>query len=192
MKKLIALILVLVLTLSLSACQEKPADNTTKAPEATQDATPGSTETTGAVQTDPATTTTAPNSVSYAFVFENQELIPGAAFDAAALPEAAFVYEVPSCAFEGTDKVYNYQTFELTAFDDGTGPVIYSIFLVDANTPTTEGLYLGDDISRVTELYGQDCQIDGAQYAYIGDGMMLVILIQNDFVTSIEYRMVTE
>ena len=192
MKKLIALILVLVLTLCLGACQETPAGNPTKAPGATTDATSGTSETTGAAQTGPAATTAAPGSAVYAFLFENKELVPGAAFDVTALPEAAFVYEVPSCAFEGTDKVYNYQTFELTAFDDGTGPVIYSIFLVDANTPTTEGLYLGDDISRVTELYGQDCQIDGSQYIYTGDGMMLLILIKNDFVSSIEYRMVTE
>ena len=31
----------------------------------------------------------------------------------------------------------------------GSGEVIYSVFILDANTPTPEGLYLGDDTARV-------------------------------------------
>lgn len=191
MKKMIAFILALVLALCLTACQEEPANTTTKGPDPTGEATLGCTETTGPAQTDPVGTTAAPAAISFSFVYDNKELVPGAAFDVAALPQASFVYEVPSCAIEGTDKVYNYQTIEVTVFDDGTGPVIYSIFVVDANTSTPEGLYLGDDISRMTELYGKDYQVDGSQYTYTNEEVMLVILIKNDFVSSIEYKMVT-
>ena len=71
--------------------------------------------------------------------FEGKELNVGSQFDPSVLPEANSVYQVPSCAIEGTDNVYSYPVLELTAYNDGTGEVIYSIYLTDANTPTARG-----------------------------------------------------
>ena len=128
----------------------------------------------------------------YSFTAEGVELIPGAAFDPAVLPEAASVYTVPSCAIEGTDNVYNYETFEVTAYNDGTGEVIYSIYIIDPNISTPEGLALGDSLDRVVELYGDGYVVSGTAYDYSSEGTMLSIIIQGDTVASMEYRMITE
>lgn len=185
MKKILAMMLAAMLVLSLAACDDaqsgnqttggKPDDSTTAAPVQT---------------TAPTQETTAPqeNEV-YSFTFEGVELIPGAPFDPNALPEAASVYEVPSCAIEGTDNVYNYETLEVTAFNDGTGETIYSIYIIDANTATPEGLYLGDDAARVTELYGSDRSENGNEIVYQQGDTMLVLIMENDTVISIEYRL---
>jgi len=173
MKKCMTLLLALLLLTSLAACQ---------------DTQPETTQTTG---TTPVTTTgTQPQEGTFAFTASGVELTPGAAFDPSVLPEAAFTYEVPSCAIEGTDLVYNYETFELTAYNDGTGPVIYSIFLVDANITTPEGLAIGDDAARVTELYGSEHQTADNQLTYTKGNTQLILLLQDDTVISIEYRMV--
>lgn len=181
MKK-IALLLALVLVLGLTACGQTGSDSTP-----TTTAEPNGetqTQTNGNEQPTPEAV--------YAFEFGGVKLIPGKAFKADALPQADFIYEVPSCAIEGTDQVYSYGVMEVTAFDDGSGPVIYSIFLADANTPTGEGLYIGDPLTTATELYGEDYTADGNQYIYQANGTMLILLVENGFITSIEYRMVTE
>ena len=189
MKKLIAMILALTMVLCLTACggEEEVADQTiggsvteaTKGAEETEAPTEGEAE-------------VVPGGAVFAFTFEGVDIIPGEAFDASKLPEAASLYEVPSCAIEGTDQVYNYDIVEVTAYDDGTGPVIYSIYLVDVDTTTEEGLYLGDDLARVEELYGTDYISDGTQITYTKGETMLILLMENDCVISVEYRMVTE
>lgn len=176
MKKYLALLLVLVLTLSLAACQEAKPNTTTTQPSVN---TP----------TETGDGTTPVSITAYSFDANGVTLVPGAAFEIGSLPEAASVFEVPSCAIEGTDLLYNYETFELTAYNDGSGPVIYSVFLVDANITTPEGLAIGDSTARVTELYGSNCEIVDNQITYTAGDTLLIILTQDDFVTSIEYRM---
>ena len=116
------------------------------------------------------------------------ELTPGQAFDAAALPEANSVYQVPSCAIEGTDNVYNYGTIEVTAFDDGNGEVIYSVYIMDANTPTNEGLYIGDTLDHIVAAYGEDYTREGNQITYQKGDTLLIIILGGEYVQSIDFR----
>ena len=182
MRKWIAMLALLVLMLALTACG-------TEAEAEALVITRGTEETLAAEEenavADEAWT-------EYCFLADGVELVPGAAFDPAVLPEAASLYTVPSCAIEGTDNVYNYEAFEITAYDDGTGEVIYSIYIIDPNTATPEGLVLGDSLERVLELYGEDYERNGTAYDFYGSKTMLSILVQNDAVVSIEYRMITE
>lgn len=184
MKKLIAILLAMMLVLSLAACgaEEEPNEDLviTRAPEA--DATEAPAE---GGEEAPAV-----DEGTFTFVFDGVELIPGAAFDPAALREATSIYEVPSCAIEGTDNVYNYETFEITAYDDGTGEVIYSIYFLDPSLTTTEGLALGDDAAKVTELYGENYVEEGTAYVYTRTDSQLFVIVENGSVVSIEYRMI--
>lgn len=178
MKKLIALLLALLMLAALTACGTE---------------TPNTTEPSGQEQTQPTqsgnTEPTADEGV-FSITYEGVELIPGAAFDPSVLPEADSVFQVPSCAIEGTDNVYSYSALELTAYNDGTGEVIYSIYLVDANTSTTEGLYVGDDLARVTELYGTDYTQNDTELTFTKGDTTLNLIMDGETVISIEYRMV--
>lgn len=183
MKKLIAILLAAMLMVSLAACgaEEEPNEDLviTRGAEGneetvTQEEAP---ETDGGV---------------YVFVAEGVELIPGAAFDPSVLGEPASVYEVPSCAIEGTDNVYSYGAYEITAYDDGTGEVIYSIYLADPSVVTPEGLAVSDDGAKVLELYGETYTEEGTSWIYTSGNTQLIVILQNDVVISIEYRMITE
>jgi predicted small lipoprotein YifL len=175
MKRIIALLLMVLLAAALTACGTTPPDPTKPADQAQN--------------TQPQQTEPAEEEGVFSFTFEGIELIPGAPFDPSALPEADSIFEVPSCAIEGTDNVYSYSTMELTAYDDGTGEVIYSIYLLDADTPTTEGLYVGDDLARVEELYGADYETNDTELTFTKGNTTLNLLMDGETVISIEYRM---
>lgn len=190
MKKLIAMLLAVMMVFSLAACGAEEEPNAdlviTRAPEE-QEQTPATQAPEAPAETE------APAAVeegNYIFTSNGVDLIPGADFDAAVLGAPASVYEVPSCAIEGTDNVYNYEAFEITAYDDGTGEVIYSIFFLDPNLTTNEGLALGDDVSKVVDLYGENYVEDGDSYVYTRTEGQLIVILQDGVVVSIEYRMV--
>lgn len=180
MKKIIALLLAVLMLAALTACDKPSSDDpqTTNPPEATTK------------PNDDNTNPTQPQEKGFSFTYEGVELVPGAAFDPSALPEADSIFTVPSCAIDGTDNVYSYPVLELTAYNDGSGEVIYSVYLTDANTPTGEGLYVGDDLARVTELYGTDYTENGSELTFTKGSTNLCLIMNGETVISIEYRMV--
>lgn len=181
MKKLFVLFLAVMMIMSLAACGGSGADEqmitrATETPAAETEAPAESAEAPGANQT-------------YAFLAEGVSLVPGASFDASRLPEASSTYEAPSCAVEGMNTVYNYGAYEVTTFDEGNGEIIYSIYLLDPNITTPEGLALGDDVQTAVELLGEDYEEDGTAYTYRGGETMLCLIMEGDTVASIEYRL---
>jgi len=199
MKRIIALSFCLMLLICLTACGSDEISEermiTRPAEEAAEPVAVAAVaeETTAAEssETEAAQDGTPISLGNYTFDAQGVELVPGDPFDPGALPKANSVYEVPSCAIEGTDNLYNYGTFELTAFDDGEKELIYSILLTDPNITTTEGLALGDDVQKMVDIYGEGYTQQGNAYVYTGDAELLYIIAQNDKVASIEYRMIT-
>lgn len=196
MKRILALLCCLVLLTGLTACGSDELSEErmiTRPPEEAAvpmmvEAAPEPTET----ETTEAAAEAAPvNLGNYTFEFDGVELIPGVPFDPSVLPAAESVYEVPSCAIVGTDNLYNYGSFELTAFDDGTSELIYAILLTDPNITTTEGLALGDTLQKMVDIYGEGYTQQGGAYTYTGDAETLNIIVQNERIASIEYRMLT-
>ena len=185
MKK-IALILIAVLLMSLAACGGNADVELPEITGAAVDATNGAADDANPTEDGSA------QILNLSFTFSDVELIPGAPFDPAVLPAYESIYTIPSCAGEGTDNVYNYGVLEITTFDDGTGEVIYSVYLIDPNLTTPEGLALGDTMAKAEELYGTGYVADGTSRAYTADGAMLILLVDdNGTVFSIEYHMIS-
>lgn len=163
MKKIAILLLAVLMLMSLCACG---------ADSAPEDTTP---------QTKPLE--------GYAFVYKGVELMPGAEFDAAALPEPEYTYTAPNCAFDGNDTVYNYVDIEVAVYDDGKTAVIQSVYIINPNLTTPEGLALDDDLAKVKQIYGEDYTVEGAEWQFAKGKMILGILTQDNFVASMEYRL---
>lgn len=192
MKKMFAVLLAMLMLLALCACAntDKPQETTAPIASDAPATEPSATEEgeldggfdIGVVPVEP-----------FVFTFNGVTLIPGTAYDAAALPEPTSVYQVPSCAIEGTDNVYNFNdAVEITAFNDGSQEIIYSIAIFDPNVCTDEGLYLGDDMARVIELYGEDYTENGTAMVYTKGNTELTIILQNGFVVDMEFKWITE
>ena len=191
MKRVLAILLTIALLTVLVGCDKKEQPKDTQA----QTTAAPAVETTNAPEEETTVVpeeTTAPEQVVdedvFSFTYQGVTLVPGNAFDSAALPEAESVYQVPSCAIEGTDNVYSYGDIEVTAFNDGNGEVIYSVYIVDANTPTAEGLYIGDTLDQVIAVYGEDYTQENGQVTYQKGDTLLVIILDGDYVASIDFR----
>ena len=191
MKKSIALILCLLMLTGCGKNSTVDEQMITRPPVEAAPVTGTSTRMEASAETQSAAVVVAALG-NYTFVTGGVELVPGSVFDPGILPQAQSVYEVPSCAIVGTDNLYNYGSFELTAFDDGTSELIYSILLTDPNITTTEGLALGDSVEKVTRLYGDNYTEQGTSRIYSGDAEQLILILQNDTVASIEYRMIVK
>lgn len=192
MKKMFAVLLAMLMLLGLCACgnTDKPQETTAPIASDAPATEPSAIEEgeldggfdIGVVPVEP-----------FVFTFNGVTLIPGTVYDAAALPEPTSVYQVPSCAIEGTDNVYNFNdAVEITAFNDGSQEIIYSIAIFDPNVCTDEGLYLGDDMARVIELYGEDYTENGTAMVYTKGNTELTIILQNGFVVDMEFKWITE
>lgn len=178
MKKLLCLLLSLLLLMSLAACGSTPANET---PDTTPD-----------TQVDIEKDEVSAPEEGYAFTISEVSLTPGQEFDAEALPEADSTFEIESCAGQGTDTVYSYPEAEVTVFDDGDKGAIYSVYLLDPNTATPEGLYLGDEKAQAETLYGTDYEEEDTELVYTKGQTQLRIMVEDDVVTAIEYRLITE
>lgn len=192
MKKIFAIALVMTMLLALTACSSPEPQETTQPAPAETAAIP---EETSAPETTAAPEQTEAPVVEgedFCFTYEGVVLTPGAVYDAAALPAPISVYQVPSCAIEGTDNVYSFDTVEITAFHDGTQEIIYAIAIFDPNICTDEGLYLGDDAARVVELYGENYTENGTAMVYTSGNTMLTIILQNGFVADMEFSWIAE
>ena len=179
MKKLIPLLLVVLL---LTACGTAPQGNPDM--QITRGTEPNSTE---------EVTTTATESTQeelFSFVIGDVTVIPGAPFDATKVSYDD-VYEVPSCAGEGTDKMYINSSYEITAFHDGKSEVTYCVTFVTPDAKTPEGLCLGDDMAKAATLYGQYVE-NGSAWIFTRGNTQLWVIGENDVITSIELRYITE
>ncbi len=125
----------------------------------------------------------------FSFEYEGATLIPGELMDHSVLPKYSDVAEVPSCAFGGNDNVYNFKVFELTTHVDGDEECIYSIYFVNPNLSTTEGLRLGDTVDDMISLYGEGYEAEENAYVYKRGDTSLNMITKNDVVVSIEYRL---
>lgn len=106
-------------------------------------------------------------------------------------PEKNF-YEIPSCAFEGMDKIYEYENFEIETYtNEEKEERIYSIYFTDTKQTTTEGVCVSDSYDKMIETYGEDFKQDGTQYSYIKEDTCLEFIVENNFITSIKYVLKT-
>lgn len=181
MKRIIPLLLVALL---LTACTGAPQGN----PDL--QITRG-TEPTNAVDTTTTNTEPGQDEMEAFFIMAGDvKVIPGTAFDATKVSYDD-VFEVPSCAGEGTDKVYMTTGYEITAFHDGKSEITYVVLFVTPDAQTPEGLCLGDDMAKAATLYGQYEQ-DGSAWIFTRGNTQLWVIGENDVVTSIELRFISE
>ena len=106
----------------------------------------------------------------------------------AKLGEPVSYFEAASCAFQGLDKVYTYNHYEIDTYPDGDDDRISSIILKDDLIATPEGLSIGMTKADMENAYGTGYETNGNMCVYTKDGMHLSILVENDAVTSIQYN----
>lgn len=104
------------------------------------------------------------------------------------LGEPMHFFEVPSCAFDGNDRVWFYSGFELHAFPDGDEHFVLSVVLNDDSNGTENGVFIGMTYEQMVAVYGDGYEQNIDQFKYIRGGTSLAFIISDGFITSITYR----
>lgn len=126
----------------------------------------------------------------YAFVYNDVVMEINAPADSvlARLGEANSYFEAPSCAFNGIDKIYTYNSFELDTHPMDGKDFISSVLFKDDSVATVEGIGIGDPVEKLSEVYGEDSIEENGMTIYCKDGMKLCFLIEEGCISSIEYK----
>jgi hypothetical protein len=130
------------------------------------------------------------------YVFENKGTIIAMNAEVApvlkSLGNAKDYFEAPSCAFQGLDKTYTYNGFEIHTYEIDKVDYVASIIFLDDSVNTKEGISLNADKKDVVKAYGDKYTEKSGSYTYELDKSKITFLFENDKVTSIEYLAITE
>ena len=106
------------------------------------------------------------------------------------------VFEQESCAYQGKDKVYTYEGFELSTYPADGKEYISSVYIPDKSSiATPEGIKIGSTAKEVVDIYGKEYDKEEAKfgtYCYTSDSAVLKIYTAKDKVDSIEYLINTK
>lgn len=124
------------------------------------------------------------------FTFEDngKTISLGATYSSLDLGEAKDYYEVQSCAFDGMDKIYTFDHYEVHTYPDANTDKVLTVYFLDDQVSTTEGVKIGDSLDIMTEKYGSDYEQLDTQYTYSKGQTQLKFIVENNVITSIEYN----
>ncbi len=108
------------------------------------------------------------------------------------LGKAENYYEAQSVKHQGKEKVFTYKGFELSTFPSGGNDYVKSIWFLDQETATKEGLHIGSTIEEMKESYGDDYTEEKGSYIYTSEDSILTFYTKKDRVSGIEYKAVEE
>lgn len=114
-------------------------------------------------------TTAAPQEdVKCSYVINNVTIIPGKDFAPMyeKLGEPKNYSEAASCYFDGMDKVYTYEGYEIKTYPVGDKDYVQDICMSTDDFATPEGVTIGSTLDDVVKAYGEDYELIGKMYKY--------------------------
>lgn len=106
------------------------------------------------------------------------------------LGEPVSYYEEPSCAAQGTARLFTYSGFEIDTYPDGDKDLVACIILKDDTVSTAEGIDLSMTKEDVIAKYGDNYEESENRIVYEKDEMKLCFIFDGDNIASIEYNSV--
>lgn len=96
--------------------------------------------------------------------------------------------EAPSCVFEGLDKVYRFDGFDVQTALIDEEEIITGVIILDDRVATPEGLEVGMNLDDLESRYGTDYVEDFGQYIYEDEAARFIVILSfEDEIVSISY-----
>ena len=105
----------------------------------------------------------------------------------AQIGEPNAMFESPSCAFDGVDRIFYFDGFIIDTFPLGDNDYVLSIVITDSSLLTPEGVGLGSSFDNMVAAYGNDYENMLDLFSYIKDGVRLSFLFEDDEIVDITY-----
>ena len=97
--------------------------------------------------------------------------------------------EIISCAYEGLDRIYKYENYEITTYERDGKERIQSIYLLNDMAKTEEDVKITDSYNKMIEKYSDNYVREENMYTYIQGKTALKFIVENNIITSIEYSL---
>lgn len=135
--------------------------------------------------------TTNSNAVgTFSIKYKDIEIVPGTEFKSDAFGENIEPFISPNCAFGDEDKIYAYEHLEITVANINGKDTVCSVYFLDTETSTTEGVSVADSKDKMIEKYGEDYKESVGRYTYTRGNVELSFLVEKDIITGIEYTLI--
>ncbi|MGN0369024.1 MAG: hypothetical protein ACI4EW_00580 [Butyrivibrio sp.] len=131
------------------------------------------------------------NKSGVSYTIEGVTIVPGEDFAAAyeKLGEPLKYTEAASCYFDGMDKVFTYDGFEIRTYPaEGNKDLVQDLCISSDKYSTKEGMTVGSSLDDVIKAYGEDYSLIGKMYKYYKeDGAYTYFFISDDAVRYFGY-----
>jgi len=109
-----------------------------------------------------------------------------------ALGEPLGVFEQPSCAFDGIDRIFSFPGLQIHTYPVGDADFIHTVSIRDDSHVTGNGIYLGVNFNAVVAAYGSEYEQEGSMFTFTRGITFLQFFIESDIVTAITYGLIFE
>ncbi len=123
----------------------------------------------------------------FSFKYNDMNILLGEEFSRDKYGKELEYFEAPTCAFEDMDRTYTYEHYEINTYTENGQEKVLSIVFKDSDVKTNEGISLGDDFTKLVEVYGDKYKQEDNLYVYEKDKTNLEFIVENDTITNIEY-----
>jgi len=108
------------------------------------------------------------------------------------LGEPLGIFEAPSCAFDGIDRIFGFPGMQIHTYPDGDLDRVHTISFLDDSIATTSGIRLGHSWADVVAAYGNDFIQDVTMFTFTIDRTTLSFFLEGDMVAGIIYGLIME
>lgn len=136
------------------------------------------------------TSQTQDNANVFSYTINGVEIVPGEDFAGAlaALGEPVDFNEAASCYFDGMDKQYFYEGFEIKTYPVGDKDYVQDICVSVDTYSTPEGITIGSSLDEIVAAYGEDYEKMGKMYNYyVEEDKYMYFFVTNDGVKYFGY-----
>ena len=109
-----------------------------------------------------------------------------------ALGEPLGVFEQPSCAFDGIDRIFSFPGLQIHTYPVGDTDLIHTISVRDDSHVTDNGIYLGAGFDAMVAAYGSGYEQEGSMFTFTRGMTFLQFFVENDIITAITYGLIFE
>lgn len=189
-KKILSVLLTTAMVLSAASCASEDEDTAPVVLSGGQTAESAA----GGNEADTEDTAAAETSDAFVFTYNGVSIAMNAPADPIieALGDNYTYFEAPSCAYEGMDKVYTYNSIVVRSYTRDGVDYIAAVELKDDTVSTAEGIRIGSTEDDVRAAYGEDGQPGTAGIEYTKGDSFISFIFENGSVVAITYTAIVE
>jgi len=110
----------------------------------------------------------------------------------AGMGEPLEVFEAPSCAFDGIDRIFRYPDFQIHTYPLNDEDFVHTISIKTDNITIYGGIYIGSSFDDVIAVYGENFEQDFSMFTFTRDRTTLAFYVEDGIAREITFGLIME